>query len=230
VAITSAPGIQNNLLNAGDNVSVTVTFSENVPVTNTPQLTLAVGDDNQMATYTSGDNSTTLVFQYMIQAGDNDSNGISIRANALALNNGTIKDLAGNNATLTHIAVSDNNSYMVDNTLPTVSSVAITSAPGIQNNLLNAGDNVSVTVTFSENVPVTNTPQLTLAVGDDNQTATYTSGSGSTQLVFQYMIQAGDNDTDGISIRANALALNNGTIKDLAGNNATLTHSAVVGQ
>jgi len=227
VAITSAPGIQNNLLNVGDNVSVTATFSENSPVTGTPQLTLAVGSDNQTAMYASGDNAT-LVFEYTIQAGDNDSNGISIRANALALNNGTIRDLAGNNATLTHSVVDNNSSYKVDTTLPTVSSVAITSAEGIQNSFLNAGDNVSVTVTFSENVPVTNTPQLTLAVGDDNRTADYaSSGIGGTTLVFQYMIQAGDNDSNGISIRANALALNNGTIRDLAGNNATLTHSAV---
>jgi len=146
-------------LNEGDNVSVTATFSEPVIVDNSsgnPTLTLVVGSDNRTATYTSGDNSTELVFRYTIQAtgtsGENDSNGISIGANALALNNGTIRDLAGNNATLTHSLVSDNNSYMVDNTAPTVNSVAITSAPGIQNNLLNAGDNVSVTVTFSENV------------------------------------------------------------------------------
>jgi len=230
VAITGEDGIQNSFLNAGDNVSVTATFSEAVIVDNSsgnPTLTLVVGSDNRTATYTSGDNSTELVFRYTIQAGDNDSNGISIGANALALNNGTIRDLAGNNATLTHSAVDNNSSYKVDTTAPTVSSVAITSAPGIQNNLLNAGDNVSVTVTFSENVPVTNTPQLTLAVGDDNQMATYTSGDNSTTLVFQYMIQAGDNDSNGISIRANALALNNGTIRDLAGNNATLTHSVV---
>ena len=54
--------------------------------------------------------------------------------------------------------------------------------------------------------------------------------SNSTQLVFRYTILAGDNDSNGISIRASALALNNGTISDPALNNAILTHSAVVGQ
>ncbi len=69
-------------------------------------------------------------------------------------------DLAGNTS-----AATSNLAVTGDTTPPTVSGVAITSATGIQNNLLNAGDNVSVTVTFSENVPVTGTPQLTLAVG-----------------------------------------------------------------
>jgi len=240
VEITSAPGIQNSFLNAGDNVSVTATFSETVNVDNAsgnPTITLVVGSDNRTATYTSGSGSTDLVFRYTIQAtgtsGENDSNGISIPENALALNSGTIRDPAHNNATLTHSAVSDNSSVKVDTTLPTV-SVAITGEDGIQGSFLNAGDNVSVTATFSETVNVDNSsgnPRIILVVGDDNRTAAYTSGSGSTELVFEYMIKAtgtsGENDSNGISIGANALALNSGTIRDAAGNNATLTHSAV---
>jgi len=240
VAITGEEGIQNSFLNAGDNVSVTATFSEAVIVDNSsgnPTITLVVGSDNRTATYTSGDNSTALVFRYTIKAtgtsGENDDDGISIPQHALALDNGTIKDLAGNNATLTHSLVSDNSSVKVDTTLPTV-SVAITGEDGIQNSFLNAGDNVSVTATFSETVIVDNSsgnPTITLVVGSDNRTATYTSGDNSTRLVFRYMIKAtgtsGENDDDGISIPQHALALDNGTIKDLAGNNATLTHSAV---
>jgi len=237
VAITDGVGDQNNFLNATDVVSVTVTFSENSPVTGTPQLTLAVGDDNQTATYVSSDSGdTTLVFQYMIRAGDNDTDGISIRANALALNNGTIRDLAGNNATLTHSAVDNNSSYKVDTTLPTVSSVAFSSelTEGRQilsgYGFLNEGDNVSVTATFSERVIVDNSsgpnPTITLEQGNDNRTATYMSHDNAT-LVFEYTIQAGDNDSNGISIGENALALNSGTIRDPALNKAILTHDAV---
>ena len=238
VEITRGTGMQNYFLNAsdpagGDVLTLSVIFRESVIIDNAsgnPTLTLAVGDDNQTATYTSGDNSTTLVFQYTIRAGDTDTNGISIGANALALNNSTIRDTADNYATnLNHDTVTNNSSYKVDTTPPTVNSVAITSGTGILNDFLNhPTDVVSATVTFSENSPVTDTPQLTLAVGEDNHTADYTSsGSGSTTKVFKYTIQAGDNDTDGISIGANALALNNGTISDPAGNNATLTHNAV---
>jgi len=231
IEISSATGIQNSFLNAGDNVSVTATFSESVIVDNasgTPTLTLVVGSTDRTATYTSGSGSTSLVFEYTIQAGETDDNGISIEANVLALNSSTIRDAALNNATLTHSAVSANTSYKVDTTLPTVSSVEITSATtGMQNNFLNAGDLVSVTATFNEIVIRTGSPQLTIVVGSADRTATYTSGSGSTTLEFKYTIQAGDNDTNGISIGADVLALNSGTIRDLAGHNATLTHSAV---
>jgi len=138
VAISSATGSQNSLLNAGDVVSVTATFSESVIVASgTPTLTLVVGSTNRTATYASGSGSTSLVFQYTIQAGETDSDGISIGANALALNSGTIRDAAGNNATLTHISVADNSSYMVDTTAPKLISIS----PA------NGSDNVSVVST-----------------------------------------------------------------------------------
>ena len=227
IVISGATGIQNNFLNAGDNVSVTTTFSENVAVTGSPTLTIVVGSTNRTVTYTSGSGGRTLVFKYTIQGGETDTNGISIGTNGLALNSGTIMDAAGNNATLTHSAVSSNSSYKVDTTPPTISSVAITSATNDQNNFLNAGDIASLTTTFSESVNVTDAPQLTMIVGSTDRVSTYTSGSGSTSLITKYTIQAGETDDDGISIGANVLALNSGTIQDPAGNNATLTHSAV---
>ena len=119
----------------------------------------------------------------------------------------------------------------MDTVLPTLNSVAITGAQGDQNSFVNDGDNVSVTATFREAVIFDNasiTPIITLAVGSDNRTATYTSGDNSTDLMFRYTIQSGDTDTNGISIEANVLALNSGTIMDRAGNFATdLTHNAV---
>ena len=150
VAITSAAGIlpysspDSGFLNEGDNVSVTATFSERVIVDNSssnPTIPLVVGINTRTATYTSGDNSTALVFRYMIQAGDNDSNGISIGANALALNSSTIKDAALNNADLTHDLWLDQYAFIVDNTPPIVNSVAITNVVGAQNSFVNAGDN-----------------------------------------------------------------------------------------
>ena len=117
--------------------------------------------------------------------------------------------------------------FTIDTVVPTVGGLEINSASGVQNSLLNAGDNVSVAVTFSDNVSVTGIPQLTLVVGSTNRTATYASGNGSNPLLFQYTIQVGETDTDGISIGVNSLTLNSGTIRDVAGNNATITHSAV---
>ena len=117
-----------------------------------------------------------------------------------------------------------------DTTAPTVSGApAVTSNPGSDSTYA-IGDTISVKVTFDENVTVTGTPQLELAVGANNRQANYASGSGSTELVFSYTVVASDADTDGIAVAADKLTLNGGTIKDAADNNATLTHSALAAQ
>ena len=46
-------------------------------------------------------------------------------------------------------------------------------------------------------------------------------------LDFEYMIAKGDLDLDGVAINANSVVLNSGSIRDGAGNDAVLTHSAV---
>ena len=109
-----------------------------------------------------------------------------------------------------------------------VSLVAISSATNIQSGILNAGDSVTVTVTMSEPTTVSGTPQIGLQIGSTTVQADYASGSGSTDLLFVYVIQAGQTDPDGISIDADSLTFNNGSLTDTAGNNATLTHTAVV--
>ncbi|MGE4240801.1 beta strand repeat-containing protein, partial [Ramlibacter sp.] len=143
VAITGATGAQASTLNAGDIVTVTVTMSEATTVTGSPQVGLNVGGQTRQAVYASGSGSASLVFEYTVQAGDTDANGISVDANALGLNSGTLKDAAGNDATLTHASVADNASYTVDTTAPTI---AITSNVAT----LKAGETATITFTFSE--------------------------------------------------------------------------------
>ncbi len=227
VAISSATGIQNNFLNVGDVITASVTMSENVTVTGTPQLALSIGGTIVQANYSAGSGTSQLTFTYTILSTQTDTDGISIAANSLALNGGTIQDTVENVATITHSAVGANANYKVDTTVPTVSSVAISSASGVQNSFLNVGDVVTATVTMSEIATVTSTPQLTLNIGGTDVLADYSSGSGTTQLKFTYTIQAGQTDADGISIAANSLALNSGTITDLASNTATITHTLV---
>src|SRR5581483_5125294 len=85
---------------------------------------------------------------------------------------------------------------------------------------------IPVTVTFGENVTVTGSPQLALNSGG---TATYSSGSGTSTLTFAYTTGATDNSADLDYSATTSLTLNGGTIKDAAGNNATLTLPAVGG-
>ena len=112
-----------------------------------------------------------------------------------------------------------------DTTSPTVSRVAITSNPGSDRTYA-AEDEIQVTVTFSETVEVTGTPQLAIELGGGDRTADYQGGSGTAALVFAYEVAEGDSDTDGVSVRANSLSLNGGTIRDGADNDAVLDHGA----
>ena len=135
-----------------------------------------------------------------------------------------IQDAAGNDARGWSSEAVTNETP--DTTSPTVSRVEISSDPGSDRTYV-AEDEIQVTVTFSETVEVTGTPQLTLKVGGQDRTANYQSGTGGA-LVFAYEVADGDEDTDGVSIEANRLTLNGGTIRDGSNNNnAVLDHEEV---
>lgn len=107
----------------------------------------------------------------------------------------------------------------VDSTPPTVSLVSASTANGTYK----VGDAISVQVDFSENVTVAiGTPQLTLETGTTDRTINYASGSGTSRLIFNYTVQAGDTAADLDYVSIGALTLNGATIRDGASNNANL--------
>jgi Ca2+-binding RTX toxin-like protein len=109
-----------------------------------------------------------------------------------------------------------------DTVSPTIVSIAA-SGSGITGGTgnLNAGDVVSLAVTFSEAVTVSGgAPALAL---NDGGTATYSSGSGSSTLVFSHTVQAGQNVAD---LAVTSLALNGAALKDAAGNSANTAGAA----
>ena len=112
----------------------------------------------------------------------------------------------------------------VDDTAPTVSRVAVTSDPGTDRTYA-VDDEIQVTVTFSETVEVTGTPQLRLELGGGRRPADYEEGSGTAALVFAYKVADGESDTDGMGIEADSLS--GGTIRDEARNNAELDHDGL---
>ena len=97
-----------------------------------------------------------------------------------------------------------------------------------------AGGTLSVTANFNEAVDVTGTPRLTV-VNDSraNHTLSYASGTGTNRLTFTLVIAAAHASlqaTDVISVGANAMALNGGTVKDDVGaGNSVITNSAGIG-
>lgn len=229
---TTAPTVTNVTSNAADGsygvgtlISVLVTFSENVTVTGTPQITLETGVTDRTVNYVSGSGTNTLTFDYTVQSGDTAADLDYVATNSLALNGGTIRDAATNDATLTLPnpgaagSLGANKAIVIDGNVPTVTSVTSNAANGTYN----TGTLISVLVTFSKNVTVTGTPQITLETGTTDRTVDYVSGSGTTTLTFDYTVQAGDSSADLDYVGTNSLALNGGTIRDAANNNATLT-------
>ncbi|MDD4983735.1 MAG: Ig-like domain-containing protein [Candidatus ainarchaeum sp.] len=210
---------------AGVDINITVGFSEAVTVTGAPLLVLELGATDRNAIYASGSGTTTLTFTYTVEAGDTSSDLDYNATDGLDLNSGTIKDAAGNAATLTLAApgaagsLADGKAIVIDTTAPTVSNVTSTK----DNGTYKAGTDLNITVTFTQAVTVTGTPILTLNTGDINRNAQYLTGSGTTTLTFTYTVQAGDTSLDLDYNGTDALDLNSGTITDAALNNATLT-------
>lgn len=216
----------NGTYKVGSPISIQVNFSENVIVASgTPQLTLETGATDRTINYTSGTGSSTLTFTYTVQAGDVSADLDYTTTTALALNGSTIRDAAGNNATLTLAtpgaanSLGNNKALVIDGVVPTVTSVNSSTANGTYK----IGDVVSVQVNFSEAVTVTGTPQLTLETGATDRTINYASGTGTSTLTFSYTVQAGDISGDLDYAATSSLALGGGTIRDAAGNDATLT-------
>ncbi len=219
---------------AGTEIPIKVNFSEAVTVTGTPYLTLALspGNKNIGLDDPSGSGTTALSFTYTVAAGDTSADLNYASTSALVLNGGTIKDTAGNNATLTLPALASAESLggttkniVIDAVLPTVSSVTTTKESGSYP----AGTEIPITVNFSKAVTVTGTPYLTLALSSGNKNIGLDdpSGSGTTALSFTYTVAAGDTSADLNYASTSALVLNGGTIKDSIGNNATLTLPAL---
>jgi hypothetical protein len=221
--VTASTG--NGSYNAGDVINVQVNFSENVTVTGTPQLTLETGAGDQVVNYSSGTSTSTLVFQYTVQSGDTSADLDYVSTAALSLNGGTILDGALNPATLTLAnpgtanSLGANKALIIDTTNPTVTDVSASTVNGYYN----AADVVNIEIYFDENVTVTGTPTLELETGTTDQFATYSSGTGTGTLVFQYTVQAGDTSADLDYKATNSLALSGGTINDAAGNTSDLT-------
>ena len=129
----------------------------------------------------------------------------------------TVTDAASNSSTPITLTT-----FVLDATAPATTALTLPASA-----TYTAGQNLDFTVNFDENVSVDTaggTPQLGIIIGSTTRQATYQSGSGTTALLFRYVIQSDENDGDGIDI--GSLTANGGTIGDAAANNAGLALSS----
>ncbi|WP_425928250.1 DUF4347 domain-containing protein [Pseudomonas sp. NyZ201] len=207
---------------AGQHLDFTVQMSEVVQLdtsNGSPRIEVTLDNGQKAyATYLSGAGSNTLVFRLNVSTGQVDSDGISV-ASVIDLNGATLRDAVGNDAQTALNGLPPTDQVLIDALAPTVSSVGLPAT-----GTYNAGDVLRFTVDASENVIVdtsSGTPRLALNIGGVTRYASYVSGSGTSALVFEYTVQAGNNASAGIGLPG-SIDLNGSTLRDAAGNNMNL--------
>ena len=192
-----------------ESIVVEVTFSEAVQVSsgsNLPRLPLQIGDNVRHAVYQPADSTTTeLSFLYTIVDDDQDLDGITIAKFSLDLNGASITGAVGGtndgvDAALTHTGVVADEDQRV-NLRPLIRDIEVTSTPQATNanDTYGLGEDIEITVTFSEAVTVTGDVAFGLSVSEQRE-ARLKSGNGTTELVFAYTVQSTDDDDNGIWI------------------------------
>ena len=210
---------------------VIVYFDRALAVTGVPLLALTIGTQRRHASFVGMAlaSEAALIFRYTVAPSDYDADGVSIGADALTLNGGTIKSLDGASALLdlgSH-TLSDTPFRTVDGRIesaPTVAGLLVEGPPG--GDTFELAETISVWVWFNRAVAVTGVPQLALTIGAQTRYASFAATAAlmpiplasspafaARPVNFLYSVEASDHDEDGISIDANALTLNGGTIE-----------------
>ena len=238
--VTSSPPDGWHAYRANQVIEISFTFNTDVVVVGEVSVDLYLwGADfnpyqpSKQASYVRGSGSDTLVFGYTVRPGDMDNLGVKLILGSERTGfggDGTIK-AAGTDVERNprYLGTGHLTDHKVDAVPPELSSLSITSRPA-DGEAYAAGETISVEVTFSEQVTPIGDLQLGLDVGGVVRQAMLRSVPEHTfggSLVFDYTVQQGEADNDGIGIGANRLSLNGGGIHDIAGNTAGLSHDTV---
>lgn len=133
-----------------------------------------------------------------------------------------LMDTLGNKGELYNEAIQQNNDA-IDFNKPIQISFSSSS-----DTLLKSGDTLKLIIQFNEQVVLdANSPTnyIPITIGSRVKNIGYFSGNNTESIIFQYIIQPGEIDKDGLKISSSFVAKNL-VIKDLAGNTATLSLSS----
>ncbi len=210
--VSSTPRASAGAYLRGERIRFSVEFSGAVDVTGIPELRIVVGNQVRMARYDTGSGANTLVFSYVVQAGDGAQVHIAITLGqlgsgwpmtALFLRGGASIVAHGTTdpAELTnnHLGWSQSSQPVDGRRAPaaTPEATGVSIAAPDEDGDWDAGEHVDVSITFDETVTVdtaNGTPSVGVLLGDTvARRAVYTTGSGSDTLTFRYTLASGDN-------------------------------------
>jgi hypothetical protein len=205
----------NGLYGIGDNIAITVSFSEDVSTSGgnvvlnlnsggTVSFTVSSASTGS-ATYTVADGETT--------------NGSDLSVNSPVTVSGSVVDGAGNAMNDFSIPAGQNldnsKSIVVDGVRPTISSITSASP----SDYYSAGEQIDITVNFSEAVTLSsgNNLIITLETGSTDRTVSIPAAdiSNATSASGTYTVQDGDETSD---LTALSVQVDGGSLTDAAGN------------
>nr|WP_285292500.1 Ig-like domain-containing protein [Aureimonas altamirensis] len=160
-AFTAKSDNVHDILNEGDTVTITLSFDEDLvfdTAGGSPFVTMLLGSSTRNATYLAHPDARTLTFQYTIQAGDSDADGLGLDGyGGMGAFGAIIRDAAGNVVIGSFDTVSNDPAYRIDTTAPTL--VGTTPVNGT-----NVGRNPQIAFSFSEDI-VLGTGTITVSNG-----------------------------------------------------------------
>ena len=226
VSISSDPGSDREY-EVGDDICITVTFSEAVVVTGTPGMLFRVDalnaggelvQRNRRANYDAGASSSTeLAFSYTVRSVDFDRDGIRIRADSLRLRGGTIMNGSDVDAVLDHDEVDVQSGHRI-HVRASATGARVVSAPA-EGTSYSTGETITIEVSFNRDVRVITedgTPTYEMRFGPAGDTvghhAAYARVVSGNRVQFDYLVQEGDNDPDGFGAQDPAIHWNGGVI------------------
>ncbi len=239
VWVSSSPPPGQQAYRANQVIEISTRFNIDVVAEGEVLVPLLVGGQNdegahRQAAYLRGAGTDTLVFGYTVRPGDMDRNGISVgnRGDLFGISrfggDGTIKARGTDVEGLPFFeAPGRQRNHKVDAVPPTVERLTPASRP-LNDAAYGAGEVIRVEAVFSEDVTVTGAPYVELEIGGVARHAVLQPTADTTSrssFSFDYEVQPGDADADGLSIAANALRLGGGSIHDGAGNVADRSHA-----
>jgi hypothetical protein len=209
-AITSSDS--SGIYGIGSSLDVTVNFSKPVTLSGgTLDVTLETGTSDAVIQISAFSNSNVAHGTYTVLTGHQSPD---LDAGDIQLNGGTLRDAALNPVLVelpgSRFASKD---IVVDGIVPTVASISSTTSNGTYG----VGADINVTVNFTETVNIVGG---TLDVQLNTGPTLHLTGSGSSAISGTYTVAAGQSTGD---LTASSIALNGGTLRDTAGNNATIS-------
>ena len=205
-AITSTPP-NGEPYRIGDAITITATYDQDVSATSPLSVPVTIGTEfhteTWTANYSSDSKDNKVGFKYWVGANRGDDGGITVADSGKILDDGSIT--SATNPTVADRTVTtllNQAEHKVYAYYPLVQSVSVTSTPA-DGETCRAGETIDTTPTFQYEVDVEDTPSIKILVGgeDDERDAVYSSGSGTEDIVFSYVVQPEDLDADGVAVK-----------------------------